>query len=120
MAPAWHAEDADAAEKRGDWFAALFHYQRLVALQPSDPQHRRDLRRGLRTQLDAWGKRLADGQSEPRAEVLYWMHRLQRDANLAGVRDEKALAALPAGERDAWKKLWADVADLARKAQGKK
>jgi hypothetical protein len=27
------------------------------------------------------------------------------------------LAALSAAERDAWKKLWADVADLATKAE---
>jgi hypothetical protein len=36
------------------------------------------------------------------------------------VREETMLAALPAGERATWKKLWADVADLARKAQGNK
>jgi hypothetical protein len=38
----------------------------------------------------------------------------------AAVRHEGTLAALPADERAAWKKLWADVAELARKAEGKK
>jgi hypothetical protein len=46
-------------------------------------------------------------------EVLrHW----QRDADLAGLRDDKALAALPGDERDACRKLWADVAALLQKA----
>jgi hypothetical protein len=32
------------------------------------------------------------------------------------VRDPKALEKLPADERDAWRKLWADVAELVTKA----
>jgi hypothetical protein len=44
----------------------------------------------------------------------------QQDTDLDGVRDAKALASLPAAERDAWEKLWADVADLARKAEQQK
>jgi hypothetical protein len=31
------------------------------------------------------------------------------------VRDKPALAALPAGEREEWEKLWADVAGLLRR-----
>jgi hypothetical protein len=44
----------------------------------------------------------------------------QHDTDLASVRGDMALAALPAEERAAWQKLWADVADLAHKAEGKK
>jgi serine/threonine-protein kinase len=33
----------------------------------------------------------------------------QTDAALAGVRDQAALAKLPAGEREEWRRLWADV-----------
>jgi hypothetical protein len=41
----------------------------------------------------------------------------QEDSNLAGVHDSRALAALPADERDGWCKLWADVAALLKKAE---
>jgi hypothetical protein len=44
------------------------------------------------------------------------LHRRQGDAYLAGIRDAKELAKLPADERRAWEKLWADVAALAKKA----
>jgi hypothetical protein len=43
----------------------------------------------------------------------------QQDPDLASVRGDKALAAMPAEERDAWRKLWADVAALAEKAGSK-
>jgi hypothetical protein len=37
------------------------------------------------------------------------------DPELAGVRDAKALEQLPAEEQDAWRKLWADMADQLRR-----
>jgi hypothetical protein len=40
----------------------------------------------------------------------------QQDSDLAGVRDKGALAKLPAAERDAWRKLWADVDALLKRA----
>ena len=43
-----------------------------------------------------------------------------QDPDLAAVRDDKALAALPEKERQAWRKLWADVAALRKKVEGKK
>ncbi len=36
------------------------------------------------------------------------------------MRDKDALEKLPADERDAWRKLWADVAELRAKTQEKK
>jgi hypothetical protein len=74
----------------------------------------------LRADLDIYRKRLDDGPPAQRAEVLNKVRHWQQDADLAGVREDRPLAALPARERDAWKKLWADVAELAQKAQGKK
>jgi tetratricopeptide (TPR) repeat protein len=74
----------------------------------------------LRADLNAWGKRLADAAPPQRQEVLKTLQHWQQDTDLAGVRDDKALAALPTDERAAWKKLWADVAELARQAQGEK
>jgi hypothetical protein len=41
----------------------------------------------------------------------------QQDGDLAGLRDPDAQAPLPAAERAAWEKLWADVAALRKKAQ---
>jgi Flp pilus assembly protein TadD/uncharacterized protein with WD repeat len=36
LAPGWHAEDAERAEKANDWFAAVFHRSRLCEIQPHD------------------------------------------------------------------------------------
>jgi hypothetical protein len=74
----------------------------------------------LRADFEAWGKRLAGAMPSQRQAILQTLRPWQEDADLAGVSDDKALAALPAAERAAWKKLWADVADLARKAEGQK
>jgi serine/threonine protein kinase/Tfp pilus assembly protein PilF len=41
------------------------------------------------------------------------------DPDLAGVRDLTALAELPETERQAWQKLWNDVADLQKRAKDK-
>jgi hypothetical protein len=41
----------------------------------------------------------------------------QRDADLAGIRDEKELARLPEGEHSAFKQLWSDVDSLLTKAR---
>jgi hypothetical protein len=41
-------------------------------------------------------------------------------ADLASIRDPAAVAKLPDGEREACQKLWADVAALLKKVEGKK
>ncbi len=46
-------------------------------------------------------------------DIQHW----QRDADLAGLRDEKELAKLPADERAAWQKLWGEVEALSRQAR---
>jgi hypothetical protein len=66
-----------------------------------------------------WGKRLAGGKDTDRAEVRNEMLDWQEDPDLAAVRDEKALAALPEAERKEWAGLWADVDGLLQKAGGK-
>jgi hypothetical protein len=38
------------------------------------------------------------------------------DADLAGLRDAEGLEKLPPDEREACRKLWADVAELLKKA----
>jgi serine/threonine-protein kinase len=71
----------------------------------------------LRADLDAMGMRLAGAGSPERGKILDFLRDWRRDPDLAGVREEEALAALPAAERDAWTKLWADVAELTRRAE---
>jgi hypothetical protein len=68
--------------------------------------------------LDAWTKSAA-GPAEQRRLVRQTLTYWRADADLAGVRDKESLAKLPEDERKAWQKLWADVADLLSKAQGK-
>jgi hypothetical protein len=43
------------------------------------------------------------------------MQTWQKAAELASVRDDAALAKLPRAERDMWRKLWNDVAELLGK-----
>jgi hypothetical protein len=62
----------------------------------------------LRGELTAWQK--------SRDAAAGALQRWARAPDLAGVRDAEALAALPAEERDAWRKLWAEVAGLLKSA----
>jgi hypothetical protein len=103
LAPAWHAQDAAAAEKKGDLLAAAFHRSRLAQL--------------LRAELAHWSKALDAGQADGRAEVLRKVQQWQRNCDLAGVRDRAAPAKLPEAERRGWEQLWADVAALLAQAQ---
>ena len=43
----------------------------------------------------------------------------RQDTDLTGIRDAAALAKLPADEQKAYTQLWADVAALFKKAEGK-
>jgi hypothetical protein len=44
------------------------------------------------------------------------LHRWLEDPDFAGVRGPEALARLPEAERQAWQKLWADIADALSRA----
>ncbi len=70
----------------------------------------------LRADLDLWSKRLADAKPPDRQALLQVLKHWQEDTNLSGVRDAKALEKLSADEREACEKLWADVAELLKKA----
>jgi serine/threonine-protein kinase len=86
-----------------------------------DAKERQRLRRQalewLRADLDAWSKRIADAKLQEKEAIRKVLQHWQQDTDLAGLRDDKALSALPADERDAWKKLWADVAAVLGKAK---
>jgi serine/threonine-protein kinase len=70
----------------------------------------------LRADLSLRTKQLESGQPADRTAVQELLRHLQRDSDLAGLRDAAALAQLPAEERAACAKLWADVAALLKKA----
>jgi hypothetical protein len=70
----------------------------------------------LRTALNLWTKKIDGGKPEDRAAAAKKLQHWQEDTDLAGVRDKDALAKLPADEQDAWRKLWADVDALLKKA----
>jgi hypothetical protein len=72
----------------------------------------------LRADLAAWTKLAADANKHARIRqtLQHWL----KDADLAGIRDPAAVAKLPAGEKEACKKLWAEVADLLTKVAARK
>jgi hypothetical protein len=72
----------------------------------------------LRAELDSWRKLLEGDSAGARAKVIATLKHWQTDSDLAGVRDAEALAKLPEAEREAWGKLWADVAELLKEGSG--
>jgi serine/threonine-protein kinase len=71
----------------------------------------------LKADLTLRTKQLKTGKPADRAAVQEALRYWQKDTDLASIRDAAALAKLPAEERKACEKLWADVAALLNKAQ---
>jgi tetratricopeptide (TPR) repeat protein len=67
----------------------------------------------LTAEYDVWAERHRVGKSRDRTVVAQAVRSWQRNGDLAGVRDERALARLLPGERRDWKTLWSKVATLA-------
>jgi Flp pilus assembly protein TadD len=70
----------------------------------------------LRDDLALWAKQLDGNTPQARAQVRQELRHWQQDPDLAGLRDAAALGKLPAGEPEAWCKLWADVDGLLKRA----
>ncbi len=70
----------------------------------------------LRADLILWDKQVQAGTPQVRAGVQKTLEHWMEDADLMGVRDAAALAKMPEVERAEWKKLWADVEALRKKA----
>jgi serine/threonine-protein kinase len=86
---------------------------------PSDDQKtklRRQALEWLTADLGAWAKLLATASNQYRAGVVKMLEHCQRDIDLAGIHDDAELAKLPEAERMAFRKLWADVDALLKKA----
>ena len=60
------------------------------------------------------------GNADARAAAVQALRHWQTDPDLAGLRDKESLATLPEAEQEAWRKLWADVADLLTRVGEKK
>ena len=73
----------------------------------------------LRADLAALTKLESDGPSAGRAAVQTALDGWQKDPDLACLRDKDGLAKLPAEERQACRKLWADIQALRQKAAKK-
>jgi hypothetical protein len=87
--------------------------------RPSDEQKaklRRQALDWLTAELSAWAKLLATANNVQRAAIARTPQHWQLDSDLAGIRDDAELAKLPEPERAAFRKLWADVDALLKKA----
>jgi serine/threonine-protein kinase len=73
----------------------------------------------LRADLTLRIRQLQGGTATDRAAVRQALRHWQQDNDLAGIRDQVALAKLPAEERATFAKLWADVAALLKQTEGK-
>jgi tetratricopeptide (TPR) repeat protein len=74
----------------------------------------------LRADLAWWAGRADGADARARETIRRQMKHWQTDADLAGLRDQDALEKLSAEEREAWQKLWADVAALLKRMEDKK
>jgi tetratricopeptide (TPR) repeat protein/tRNA A-37 threonylcarbamoyl transferase component Bud32 len=70
----------------------------------------------LQDNLKLYTGKLDDLDAKQRADLQKTLQHWQQDADLASVRDAKALAPLPQAERAAWQQLWAEVDQLRQKA----
>jgi hypothetical protein len=88
-----------------------------------DDKERARLRRQaldwLRAELDAWGRALGNAPEQAHPILLREVGRWLEDTDFAGVRGAEALGKLPEAERQAWQKLWNDVADMLKRAREK-
>jgi tetratricopeptide (TPR) repeat protein len=73
----------------------------------------------LEADLALWTKQVQSGTPQDRKNAAVALRHWQRNNDLAGIRDAAPLAKLPPGEREACTRLWAQVAALLLKAQGK-
>jgi Flp pilus assembly protein TadD len=73
----------------------------------------------LKAELLVCGKKTNSWFSAVRNGAYKELRSWQHDSSLAGIRDPDAVTKLPAEERQACERLWADVATLLKKAEEK-
>jgi tetratricopeptide (TPR) repeat protein/tRNA A-37 threonylcarbamoyl transferase component Bud32 len=77
---------------------------------------RQQARGWLQAELAVWAKFVDSGPAQARPFIVQTLKHWQEDGDLAGVREAKALEALPEGERKAWQGVWAEVEALLARA----
>jgi tetratricopeptide (TPR) repeat protein len=70
----------------------------------------------LRADLARWARQRERGRAADRLAAQDALRHWQKDPDLAGLRDEAALKRLPPAERDACRKLWAEVGAWLQRA----
>lgn len=87
-----------------------------------DDAARKKLRRQaldwLHAELSAWRRVAMSVEPGNKATVAKALRRWKTDNDLAGLRDAAHLAGLPEGEREAYRRLWAEVDRLLANAGG--
>jgi serine/threonine protein kinase len=73
----------------------------------------------LRADLADWRKQFEGDEAKFRTIVQRTMQHWLADTDFAGVHGQQALVSLPEAEQQDWRRLWADVEELAAKAGGK-
>ncbi len=73
----------------------------------------------LHADLAAYRRLLEKEPDKAGPAVHERMRHWQQDTDFAGVRGPEALARLPEAERQEWQKLWADVAEMLDRAEGR-
>ena len=68
----------------------------------------------LKAELATWTKLLESGPPQARQAIVQTLDHWKQDSDLAGIRDAKALAKLPADEQKAWRTLWSDLDSLLK------
>jgi len=73
----------------------------------------------LKADLAAWDKQFQSGSPKDQEAIVFKMSGWKHDVDLTPIRDESALAKLPADEQRVFRLLWADVAALLKTANVK-
>ena len=60
-----------------------------------------------------WSLADSDSKEEARVSLMVALWQWQQDGDLAGIRDQAALAKLPAEEQKAFTDFWVDIAKAA-------
>ncbi len=115
------AEELKAGHRfNAAWCATIASSGPAIDADKLDDQEQRRLREQalawLRADLEQWKKRVESGTLEDRQAVRATLLHWQREVNLACVREAAALKKLSAGQQESWRKLWADVATVRKKA----
>jgi tetratricopeptide (TPR) repeat protein/tRNA A-37 threonylcarbamoyl transferase component Bud32 len=83
--------------------------------EPEKARWRKQALDSLRADLAFWTKHTETGKPEAKALVKQTLQHWKEDSDLAGIRDETAINALPNDERKACQALWAEVDEVLAK-----